>query len=267
MDSLKAGVAEIALFTPAMFASAFPLVQITSLPTIAMHSRTNEEARAAFNLWWDFYAWPEVQKEFAGMKMLWPCVTSTVGIASAKKEIRAASDFKGLVMSASGESAEVVKAFGGASVMVVPPQGYMNFDKGLIDAGFFAPAMITDYGTQDLLKYYNAYPMGTGILVLMMNIDVWNAMSAQDQKILESTMLDASQVMIDMVVPGEHESLQMITDAGVKIIEPTLAEIAVWDADCQVAIDSWAKKASAVGYDAEQLLAKYREMRKQYIPR
>jgi len=268
LDSVKAGVCEIALFTPAMFASAFPLSQIAGLPTVAMYSRTEEEARAAFDFWWEFYRLPEMQNELTGMKMLWPCVTGTVGIASAKKEIRSAADFKGLVVAASGESAEVVKANGGASIMVVPPQGYMNLDKGLIDGGFWSPAMVTDYSTQELLKYYNTYPMGTGILVLMMNLEAWNAMSPQDQKILEETMLEASDVMIDMVVPGYHESMQMISDAGVKIIEPTIVETMMWDTDCQVAIDSWVKKAQEAGYgNAEQFFAKYKEMRSKYIKR
>jgi len=60
--------------------------------------------------------------------------------------------------------------------------------------------------------------------------------------------------------------MQMISDAGVTIIEPTPAETAAWDTDCQVAIDSWIEKAKAAGYeDAEQFFANYKEMRKKYV--
>jgi TRAP-type C4-dicarboxylate transport system substrate-binding protein len=268
LDSLKGGVAEIALAPPPMWATAFPVTMLCTMPTVAFPSGTMELAQKQWDAWWEFYnTFPEVQSEFKDFKLLWPYALGASQFMSKDKDFHKASDFNGMAVGgASGPIMEIVKANGGAEVSLMMPEVYMNLEKGVITGAFCSFGMSDDYNYQEICKYWYAYDFSCGILTLLMNKEAWNAISAADQKILEETIKEsnpiAAQASIDGVVSGRQKWL----DAGRIINEPTPDEIAAWQVDCQPALKAWITSAKDAGVkDPEGILERYRQLWAKYV--
>ena len=160
---------------------------------------------------------------------------------------------------------EVVKANGGASVHVIPPQSYSTLQKGIIDVGFFTFTQVMHYNLTEVCDFFYAQDFGGGCILLMMNLDSWNAMSPKDQKIMEDSMYDLVVPATETGLKDDITGKQLIKDAGLAITYPTLAEQMLWEQDSGPAIDKWVAGCKEAGIDNPMpLLEKWKEIRKKY---
>ncbi len=266
VDGLKGGMAEIGLMSTGMFATNFPLSQVTTLPIVAMPYKTYEQWMALWGCWWEFYNLPEIKAEYEDFEMLWPYATGGTGIITKGKAVRSAADFNGMSIGAGGVSAEIVTVFGGAAVHIVAPETYMNLDKGVIQGAFLSEVMVTDWGITEVIDYFNSYNFGNGTLVLMANKEFWNSLPAADQKLIEETMRECAEINAEAQVTQTEAAIQMIKDSGVEYIVPTAEEEAAWDRDSYPATDKYIADCVAAGAtNAEEILEKYKEMVARYL--
>ncbi len=265
-DSLKAGVAQIALVPPTLFGSALPVTLLTGLPILTFPGESYENHQKMWDNWWEFYEFPEVQAELKDFKMVWPFVLDPSYMVTKDKEIRKPEDFKGLMIGGGGFIKEVVAAHGGASVIIMPPETYMNLDKGVVDGAFLAWGMSGDYDIQEICEYYNLYEFEQGVLPLFMNLETWNAMSPEDQKIFDESFRESTKYASEGMLEGLDSAKQKTIDAGRKLIEPTPEEIAVWDEAAKPAIQKWIDDCKAAGVDnPEEIMERYKKVREKYL--
>jgi TRAP-type C4-dicarboxylate transport system substrate-binding protein len=249
---------------PTLAQTAVPVSMVTGLPALALPGESWEGHQKMWENWWEFYnTFPEVQHELKDFKMVWPFVLDPSHMVTKDKPVRAPSDFKGMTIGGGGNIREVVTANGGATVSVMPPETYMNLDKGVIDGAFLNWGMCNDYDLHEVLKYYNVYDFEQGVLWLMMNLETWNAMPSGDQEIFDDLWVEASKVSSDGYLEGNVAAKQKAADAGRTIIEPTLAEIAVWEQAADMALQKWMDDAKGAGIDDPlEILERYKQLRK-----
>ena len=267
LDATKGRLAEIVVFSTTIFSKDFPLLIATSLP-VGVDLTTKEEWIAAHDMSWEFYnTFPEVQAECKDFKLLWPNMLHPIYLVTMDKEVHFPEDFKGMKIGAGGPTADIVKAYGGASVHQVPPQAYMNMDKGVVEAGFFSWAMASDWKIHELANYYYTMNFGNGTLLIAMNLEAWNELSAEDQKILEETMADAARgPMVEGMLKEEAYGRQIATE-NAKVYAPTPEEAAAWQKACAPAIEEWANIAQSMGIEyPEPFYEAFKKMQKKYFP-
>ncbi len=250
-----------------MFSNDFPRYSASSLPP-GLDLSTKERWIAAHEMVWEYYnMFPEVQAECSDFKLLWPDMLQTVILVSKDKEVHLPEDFNGMKIGAGGSSADVVKANGGAAVHQVPPECYMNMDKGVVEAAFLSWAMASDWKIQELAKYYYTQGFGNGTLFIGMNLEAWNEMSAEDQKILEEIMLEAAKgPLVDGMLKEEGIGRQ-IAEENATVYAPTPEEAAAWEEACKPAIEEWAKTAESLGVENPmRFYEAYMEIQDKYFP-
>jgi len=105
------------------------------------------------------------------------------------KEIKSIEDFNGLKMRMAGVGARVLNEFGASAQYLPASEIYLALERGRIDATEFSlPIIDKDLGFNQIAKYYY-YPgwhQPGSVDVLMINMDVWNGMSAEDQAMYEA---------------------------------------------------------------------------------
>ena len=168
-------------------------------------------------------------------------------LISKKTPIHAAADFKGLKVGGSGGKKEIVTKNGGAAVQQIPPQAYDNLQKGLVDAAFVNFSQVGDYHLYDLCDYYYTQDFGGGFMIITMNSDAWNAMSAQDQQIMMQTWQDAAPISGQGSLDSIENGKAATRAAGKTITDPTDAEKAAWAAGAAPAFTKWRNDAKALG--------------------
>lgn len=266
LDAVKAGVAEIVMTSTGTFEKDFPLSLCTGLPTLGWPMDSVENSMLAHQAQWEWInTFPEVAREYKDFKLLWPFQLDSYRLFG-NKEVRKAEDFNGLLVGGSGVKMEIVTANGGASVHVIPPESYMSFDKGTIDVGFFTYAQVENYKLTEVCKHFYNQDFGGGCIIIMMNWDAWNAMSAEDQKIMEQSWYDAVEYCTKGSLADDVKGKQFIKDAGLEITYPAPEEIAAWEAANGPAVDKWVAGAIEAGIEYPMpFLEAWKKIRAKYM--
>jgi TRAP-type C4-dicarboxylate transport system substrate-binding protein len=265
IDSLKTGVVEMTFISIGNFLKIFPLSSVTLSPALTFSQSTEEiifESSEAFNKMYEKF--PEIQQEWSDFKLIHYSVLSPYILISKKKEVHKPSDFSGMRVGGTGMQTQFVTLNGGAEVKQIPPDAYMNMDKGVVDASFVNWVQIHDFKLMEISDYFYEMAFSNGALAIVMNNECYNAMSPQDQKLLQETwdneavpLVARTRVELDNV--GRTET----TEAKRKIVQPTVEEKAVWVEAAEPIFAQWIKDAEALGAkNADKVLAEWKNLTK-----
>ena len=104
--------------------------------------------------------------------------------------------------------------------------------------------------------------------MLQMNKEFWESMSPADQKLLEDTWAECTQVTRDVQKNSTVASKGILEAAGKELLEPTAAEVAAWQkAFDDVCIGGWKEDAASVGIDeatCDKVLQAWKDIRAKY---
>ena len=268
LDSVKSGVCEIVMTSLGTFPKNFPLSSVASLPTLGFTPKTVDDYALTYKAAWEFINNnPEIQNEYKDFKLLFPLVLDPYSLVSKKKEVHAAADFKGMKVGGSGGKMEIVSSNGGAAVQQVPPNTYTNMEKGVTDAAFITFAQVGDYRIYELADYFYNQDFGGGFIIITMNWNAWNKMSAADQKIMMETWEAASRVCSEGSLESISNGKKAVLAAGKKITEPTAAESAAWIAGSDPTFKKWKDDSIALGVTSatvDKILATWTNIQTKY---
>jgi TRAP-type C4-dicarboxylate transport system substrate-binding protein len=149
-DLVKSGIADIALGVQVFNPGQFPLTEIVSLPFMNVPS-----AEVGGRVLWELIEkFPEIQKEYTGIKLLHVVSTDPYFIVTTNKPVRKMEDLKGVKLRApGGRASETLKALGAVPVMVRMPELYVALEKGVIDGAPIPGEPIMGQVPVDKLKY------------------------------------------------------------------------------------------------------------------
>jgi TRAP-type C4-dicarboxylate transport system substrate-binding protein len=269
LDATKSGACEIVLTSTGQWPRVFPLSLVCSLPTLGANPENAEDQMAAYDAVWELYnTSPEIRAEYKDYKLVWPYLGAPFYLASKKIEIRSAEDFNGINVGGSGPMMEIVKAYGGATVHEISPEAYNNLDKGVIDAAFLSFTQIKDYKIYDICENFLIQDFGCLMVLVVMNLETWNAMSPEDQAIFDETWREGAEISAEEGMKGSVQGRQETIDAGRTLIEPTAEEAAAWQQAAQYSIDLWVEDCKTAGMSEDtinKVLEAWKAARAKYI--
>jgi len=167
----------------------------------------------------DFF--DKINQEKAGVKLL-GVVRGASGYALyTRKPVTKLEDFKGLKIRATPTYVPLIKALGASPVTMRPGDIYTAMERGVVD-GFAFP----EVGTMDL-KLHEVYccmirpPFWTGRTVLLMNLQAFQKLSPEHQKLLTDTMRNIDEQWVEPHFKKllEIELRELVTKHGRKIID------------------------------------------------
>ncbi len=182
-NSTVAGIADISEGLVFVNPGRFPMSEMLLLPELGL-----ETAENAGKAWWHlFQTMPAMQKEYAGVKMLFLHASPKMMIATRKKPVRTIADLKGLKIWATGAiPVKTAKALGFTPVALAPGEVYLALDKGVIDGCFADFEILVSRRFYEVTKYIttNLYMNHTPFYVIM-NQNVWNGLPPDVKKVFE----------------------------------------------------------------------------------
>jgi TRAP-type C4-dicarboxylate transport system substrate-binding protein len=130
---------------------------------------------------------PEFEKEWGktGVKLLWGECMPFNEVHMIKKPVRVAEDMKGAKIYGSGGWIEALPKVSAAAVRVAPGDWYTSLSTGLIEGMVTHWAVVHDYKLQELFKYHTFISGGASMLCAVMNLDSWNSLPSDFQKIIQ----------------------------------------------------------------------------------
>ncbi|MGB9919433.1 MAG: TRAP transporter substrate-binding protein DctP [Moorellales bacterium] len=181
---LLQGVADIGYLAPGYSKAGFEIHKGTlgfyyGIPGYDDRLRIYAETTAKF---------PQIEGEFAGIKILCRSVGSTYQLISTKP-VRELKDMRGLKIKGTGVYNEVIKALGATPVSMPMTEVYMALDKGTIDACLAPYETLKGFKFAEVAKYVTVLNLAGSVYPTRgMNMKSWEKLPPDIQKIFEDNI-------------------------------------------------------------------------------
>ncbi|MEO1399264.1 MAG: TRAP transporter substrate-binding protein [Pseudomonadota bacterium] len=133
------------------------------------------------------------------------------------KEITSVEDFNGLKMRMGGVGARVLNEFGASAQFMPAGEIYLALERGRIDATEFSlPIIDKDFGFNQIAKfqYYPGWHQPGSVDVLMINMDVWNAMSTGEQAMYEAACQVSMAWTLQYAPAAQTPQIEVFEEGG-----------------------------------------------------
>ena len=247
MDGVIAGQADIGNLCMAYQPGRFVVTNATSLPLVIPNSRVG--SLALLNLYKKYKPAP-----FAKVKVLAMFTTAPTNIMS-KVPVRSLADIKGLDLRASGGAAQILGAWGANPVGMPMPQTVEALQKGTVKGLFSSLESMKDFKFAEMCKYVTMTETVIYPFAVVMNMDSWNALPADVQKVMNDLVLEQSEWTGNYMDNHVNKAVAWSkSQQGVEFIKLSKKEKAQWDAKLEFLTDKWVKGAKAKGLPAQNIV-------------
>jgi TRAP-type transport system periplasmic protein len=249
-DAVKAGVIDMAIDPGPYYIGRFPMSEATQLPFLGAQS-----SWAASRAWMDlYYAFPELRKEYAEVRLLWLFSQGPVQIIT-RKPVRKIEDMKGLIVRAPGGMGDYIKALGGSPVSINAPESYLALSKGTIDATVFPGEAIPTWKLHEVTKYVTLTNMAVQWFWVAMNKEKYNSLPKDLQKVVDEC---SGTVGADIVGKAWNDAdeagFELAKKKGIELIALSAEERKRWEKQVAPVTDKWIKAMEAKGYPAKKFV-------------
>ncbi len=247
LNSLAAGVADFGNAGMAINSQAFPISQIYTMPSVqfpetpAGHAASLEAAQQV----WAKY--PATINELRNFKLFtWSVMPANI-IMSKKIKIVVPSDLKGIKISCGGTDKLWVDNAGGISAAIPPPETYQNMEKGVVDASTVTWVQSLTNHYEEVAVYWIEYGFGQNVQLGLMNLNTWNSMPPDVQKIL-TDLVAQTQVTIDQNYFSDTQTARKrAQDKNCVITVPTPEQRKLWEKIVEPVDNQWLDQMKAKG--------------------
>jgi len=259
----QTGVADICFYVSGTNPGLHELNDVSRLPFIGWPSM---EAGTYMlkELWAKF---PQLGEEFEGLKPLALSMTPPFQILTTKTPVHVPAEMEGMKIMASGTWVEVLQTTGAVAVQLMAPDWYTSLDRGLAEGHIMPVVGAQIFGTLELFKYCTYFGEGgasMGSMMLLMNLDTWNSLPPDIQKIVE----DATDWWVEEALKADIEQMRLADDAarelGITFVNVTPEEMQLWFDAAQPTHEDWIAKNEAKGLPAREIYEEARRLIEEY---
>lgn len=238
-DGVVKGAADIGMSCFAYTKDRFPVMAAADLP---LGYRNGLTASKVVN---DYYAAVKPQ-ELADVKVLYLHAHGP-GLLHTQKPVMTLADFSGMKIRATGLSAKIVEALGGVAVAMSQGETYEALKSGAVDGTFGPMEVLKGWRQGEVIKSTTeCTAIGyTTTMFVVMNLDKWNALPQDTQKLYEDTSRQwigkHGQAWDEADAAGRKYTL----DSGNAIIPLSRDQAALWSEKVQTVIEDYIETVQA----------------------
>ncbi|MCT4610553.1 MAG: C4-dicarboxylate TRAP transporter substrate-binding protein [Pelagimonas sp.] len=184
--------------------------------------------------------------------------TSQVNIGCKGSAIRSIDDIKGLKVRGVGAYGKVFGELGANMVRLSIYDAYQGLDTGLIDCSQGYDYVVAALKQDEVMTTYTDLKWGQiGGLGIMMNKDMYDSLSAEQQDVLMSVGSDMADEFGKRITVANEKALAQMTDKGIEMIDLSDADRAQLVSVGQQFIDAWVENANQAGLPGQDMLDQY----------
>ena len=257
LDGVVAGQADIGNLCMAYQPGRFVVTNAAGLPLGLPDARTGSLVLL------DLYRKYNPQA-FAKVKVLAMFTTAPSNIMS-RKPVRNLGDIKGLDLRASGGASQILKAWG-ANPVGMPKSAYPEaLQKGVVQGELSSLESLKDFKFAELCRYVTMTDTAVYPFAVVMNLDRWNTLPADVQKVMEDLIVEQSEWTGNYMDGHVTESVAWSKETyQVEFVQLPAAEKAEWEKRLNPIIDKWKAAAAEKGLPADAIVQDIRDLTRKY---
>jgi len=248
MDGVIAGQADIGNLCMAYQPGRFVVTNATSLPVGIPNAKVG--SLVLLDLYKKYQ--PE---EFSKVKVLTMFTTAPTNIMS-KVAVRSMDDIKGLDLRASGGAAQILGAWGANPVGMPMPATVEALQKGVVKGLYSSLEVMKDFKFAEMCPYVTMTDTVIYPFAVVMNMDKWNALPKDVQKVMDDLILEQAEWTGDYMDGHVTDAIAWSKKThNVEFISLSKDEKAAWDAKLQFLTDKWIADAKEKGLPADAIVS------------
>jgi len=246
-DGVISGQADIGCLCMAYQPGRFMITNATSLPLEIPDAKTG--SKVLFEIYKKYQP-----KSFAKVKVLTMFTTAPSNIMS-KKPVRNLTDIKGMDLRASGGAAQILKIWGANQVGMPMSATPEALQKGVVQGLFSSAEVMKDFKFAELCKYLTMTNTAIYPFAVVMNLDKWNALPKDVQKVFDDLAEEQAQWTGDYMDKHVQDSIEWSKkNQNVEVIELSKEEKVKWNRMLGPIVEEWIKKADQNGISGKALV-------------
>ena len=213
VEAVRNGLCDITFFPISYGSGLMPLGYIVDYPGIEYASQKS----LAYTIKEYF---EELQpEEIADLHLVF-AYGQTGGVYATNQPIRTFEDFQGKQIRCSGSMIPVMEAYGAIPTTMVVGEAYEAIRTGIVNGYYGMATAVYGYKMQEVTQYVLPDPLFHGSFQLLMNNDVWESLTPDQQDAINTAAEEAFAEYICLGLDAEtEEAMQGFVDAGLEIVE------------------------------------------------
>ncbi len=251
-DTAKAGNIDMLALTVSYEIGKVPILEDTILPFYATHDKLD----TLFTKLGPIHSKYLAQNN---LKYLYGVTHGYMQVFHRNKFLKTAADWQGQKMRlGGGYQNRFAQSMGAGIVTVTSPEQYMALQTGTVDGTVTSVSSYLSFKLNEVAPYVTACNwQGCGILISI-NMNVWNSLPADLQKIMLDAAPEGQKNYINLVAEFDRKSNDDMTKAGAKLYTLTSEERAAFIKQASPLYDDFASK----GTDNKAIVDMIRELQK-----
>lgn len=259
ISEVAKGVVDIGFILPGSERTGFDLAQTISL---FMYGADQKVGRRVYLELLKKY--PEMTAEYKAVKVLaWTGGTNYQIIS--RKPVNKIEDLKGMRVRATGDMLTIVKDFGAEGISPATSELYVNYQKGILDAGLLPLESLKSMRFAEVAKFcalLGFYKVHVGSRA--MNLSTWNKLPEDIKKVFENNIEFWGLETDKMFEKLDGEAVDYAKNIGVKFTTLSKEDVAKFNNAVKALAQQEEKKLDAKGLpgskihkEAQLLIEKY----------
>lgn len=174
-------------------------------------------------------------------------------LATASKLVTHPEDLAGMNIAANGNDAFFFTACNAGAVALSNADYYTGLSNGMVDGLTNHYASLYTYNLYEVADYITEFASGLEVAAetYMINLDTWNALTAEQQQYVADAFTEVSDMMVEYDGGVLEENRQEIIDYGVEVYTLSGEELAAFEPYMTQVNSDWIETAAGAGWDAQ----------------
>jgi len=256
LDGIINGVADMGYVQPADNKSAFPEISMIEQPGLYFAS-----SPAINNALMEYIATYQ-PAELSEIKVL-SCTGGTKGaICQNGNPVHVPSDLAGKTIRATGTMAKAVTAFGASPSDIAIADCYESIRQGVVDGIMTLRGAVYTWNLTEVLDYGMDYPLYNNTGFFIMNLDVWNSLSENQQNAIQSAFDDAFEVCTQFFSNDfykEPDAQRLKTELK-EYYYPTDEEVEQWRVLVEDGVTQYVEELNSKGVNGDEIYQRWLDL-------
>jgi TRAP-type C4-dicarboxylate transport system substrate-binding protein len=209
-EGLRVGTVDLYFGTPAYYVGIAPAANTSKMTQLTPWEERESGAHALFD---------EIHRKKLNSVYLGRLGNQIPFQLWLNVKVKTPDDLKGLRIRVSPMYIDFVKALGAIPIETKPGDIYQGLERGVFDGTFWPFTKYIDWGFQEVTKYV----VGPGIYnvchPVLMNLDKWNSIPADQQNLLMEVMKQEERAVVSRDYAKIESETKKLKKAGLEFIE------------------------------------------------
>ena len=223
LDAVRTGVVEMTIFPTGMFASVDRRFASAELPFLVNNVRGDAAMQGDMMPLYNSF----MPKKF-NCKAVSNFTCMALDVCSTKP-VFTVDDWKGMLFqSVSPQSGKFIEYMKGSPVAMPWTEGYQAIQKGVVNATMQSSSMMIMFKLYEVSKYVTRGYLIPASIMIVINMDVYNKMPADQQQVLLDAGAVQSQEFNDLMISMDKSNTTKLQELGIEVYDLPKAERDKW---------------------------------------